>query len=156
LIDLRSVRPRPFTSLEVDPVVLSRLRAETPDLGGLQVRTADRDLTTLDLPPGVLAAAVEALTHATRPARIAIRGRSGTGRKALLAALAKAARRSLGVIDATALPRDAERFIDALRRALRRAQLAALVPVVRDLEVVVFGERDGMELAREPLAAHPG
>jgi hypothetical protein len=59
------------------------------------------------------------------------------------------------VIDANALPRD-ESFLDALRLALRRAQLAALLPVVHGLEEVVVGERTGLELAREPLVEHPG
>src|SRR5690242_21373979 len=61
-------------------------------------------------------------------------------RRTLLAAFAHRAGRALGVIDATALPREAERFVDALRTALRHAQLAGLVPIVHGLEAVVRSE----------------
>jgi hypothetical protein len=157
IVDVKQARPRPFAALEVDPVVLSRLRGELPDLGTAPiVRHADAELDALELAPGVLGSSIVALAHARRPARIAIRGRAGTGRRTLLAAFAHRAGRSLGEIDATLLPRDAERFVAALQTALRRAQLAGLIPVVHELEAVVFGDRGGIELAREPLAAHPG
>jgi hypothetical protein len=60
------------------------------------------------------------------------------------------------VVDALQLPRDPDRFVAALATALRRAQLAGLVPVVSGLDTVVFAERGGADLAREVLAAHPG
>jgi hypothetical protein len=104
----------------------------------------------------VLASAIDALARAARPARIAVRGRAGIGRRALLAAFTHQAGRSLGVIDVTLLPRDAERFVDALQTTLRRAQLAGLVPVIHGLDAVVFAERGGAQLAHEILAAHPG
>jgi len=150
-------RPRPFAALEVDAVVLSRLRGAPIDLGvASAVHVADRELAALELAPGVLMSAVAAASRAQRPARIAIRGRTGSGRRTLLAAFAHKAGRALGVIDASQLPRDAERFVSALQVALRRCQLAGLVPVVRELDAVVFGERTGTDLARETLAAHPG
>nr|MBA3395781.1 ATP-binding protein [Deltaproteobacteria bacterium] len=90
------------------------------------------------------------------PARIAIRGRAGSGRRTLLAAFARIAGRALGVIDTAQLPRDADRFGRGLQLALRRAQLAGLVPVIRGLDEVVFDERDGGEIAREVCVAHPG
>jgi hypothetical protein len=157
LVHVKPSRPRPFAALEVDPVVLSRLRGEPPELGVAPiVRLADRALEAIELAPSVLAPAIEALAHAARPARIAVCGRAGTGRRTLLAAFAHQAGRSLGVIDATVLPRDVERFGDALQTALRRAQLAGLVPVVHGLDAVVFDQRSGSELAHEILAAHPG
>jgi hypothetical protein len=157
IVDVKPSRPRPFAALEVDPVVLSRLRGELPALGAAPVvRPADRDLDAIELAPGVLLSAIEALARATRPARIAIRGRAGSGRRTLLAALAQRAGRSLGAIDAAILPRDAERFTDALRLALRRAQLAGLIPVVHGLEAVVFHDQRGGDVARDALAAHPG
>jgi hypothetical protein len=157
IVDVKQALPRPFAALEINPVVLSRLRGEPFDLGMAPVvRGADRAFAAIELAPGVLMSAVAALTQAVRPARIAIRGRTGTGRRTLLAAFADKAGRSLGAIDATQLPRAEERFVGALQAALRRAQLAGLVPVVHGLEAVVFGERSGTELAREVLAAHPG
>jgi AAA+ superfamily predicted ATPase len=157
IVGVKPPRPRPFAALEVDPVVLSRLRGEPPELGVAPiVRHADRALDAIELAPGVLAAASEALARAARPARIAVRGRAGTGRRTLLAAFAHQAGRALGVIDATVLPRDAERFVGALAAALRRAQLAGLVPVIDGLDAVVFDQRTGTELAHETLAAHPG
>jgi hypothetical protein len=150
-------RPRPFAALEVDPVVLSRLRGEPPELGAAPVvRPADRALAALELAPGVLASAIDALARAARPARIAVRGRAGSGRRTLLAGFAQRAGRALGVIDATRLPRDAERFVEGLKTALRRAQLAGLVPVVHGLDALGFDPCSGAELAHEVLAAHPG
>jgi hypothetical protein len=157
IVDVKPVRPRPFATLEVEPVVLSRLRGESSELGAaLVVRHADRELDAMELAPGVLLSATEALARVARPARIAIRGRAGSGRRTLLAALAQRAGRSLGVIDAAVLPRDAERFAEALRMALRRAQLAGLIPVVQGLDAVVLHEHRGSDLARDILAAHPG
>ncbi|TMQ11794.1 MAG: ATP-binding protein [Deltaproteobacteria bacterium] len=146
-----------FGLLEVDPVILSRLRGEPPELGAACApRPADRDLDALEASPGAIAAAIDAVARAARPARIAVRGRTGAGRRTLLAALADHAGRALGVIDATLLPRDADRFVDALRVALRRAQLAGLVPVVHRLDAAIFDHRSGSDVARDVLAAHPG
>jgi len=157
IVGVKPSRPRPFAALTVDPAILSRLRGEPPDLGvALIERHAARTLEAIELAPGVLAAATDALAQAARPARIAVRGRTGTGRRTLLAAFAHHAGRSLGVIDATVLPRDAERFVGELEAALRRAQLAGLVPAIHGLDAVVLDQRSGTELAHETLAAHPG
>jgi len=157
IVHVKQTRTRPFAPLEVDPVVLSRLRGEPPELGVVPiVRYADRALAALELGPGVLTSAIEALARASRPGRIVVRGRAGTGRRTLLASLAHHANRALGVIDATQLPRDAERFVDALRAALRRAQLAGHLPLVYGLETVVFEQRNGTDLARDVLSGHPG
>ncbi len=157
IVETRSSRPRPFTGLEVDAVILARLRGESPELGAAPVvRTADRELAELELARGVVAAAVDAFARAGRPARISVRGRAGTGRRALLAAIAAQANRALGVIDTAQLPREADQFARALQLALRRAQLAGLVPVVRGIDEVVFDERHGADLAHDVFAAHPG
>jgi hypothetical protein len=155
IVDVNASRPRPFAALEVEPVVLDRLRCERPDLGAVPVH-ADRALDAIELASGVLLSAIEALAHAARPARIAVRGRAGTGRRTLLAAFAHRAGRSLGVIDATVLPADADRFRNALRAALRRTQLAGLFPVIDGLDTVTFDHRNGGEVAHEILAGHPG
>src|SRR5262249_25479323 len=108
------------------------------------------------LAPGVLAAAVAAIANTPRPARIAIRGRGGSGRRTLLAAFAQRANRALGIIDAAALPRDVERFAHALRTALRRAPLAGLLRVVAGPDTATSGEHAAPDAARDILAAHPG
>src|SRR5204863_1496725 len=88
LVDIKPPRPRPFAALEVDPVILSRLRGEPPELGAACApRPADRDLDALEASPGAIAAAIDAVARAARPARIAVRGRTGAGRRTLLAAL---------------------------------------------------------------------
>ena len=205
MLATRGTRSRPFAGLEVDPVLLARLRGEAPELGAaLTSRAATCELDALSLAPGVLLSAIEAMARLSRrgegagqgypaqsgvkghaeqghsgqgsaeqgcmghgraehgraldspPARLALRGRAGSGRRALLAAFSARAGRSLGVIEASALPRDAERFPEALTLALRRAQLAGLIPAVHGLESVILDSRNGLELAREPLASHPG
>jgi hypothetical protein len=146
----------PFAGLEIDPVILARLRGETPELGMLEVRVADRGLDELDISRDVLAGAFDQLARAKRPARVIVRGRLGSGRRTLLAALARTAHRALGLVDALQLPREPERFARELKLALRRAQLAGLVPVICALEDVTFEGRDTLDVARDVCAAHPG
>src|SRR5207237_880306 len=109
-----------------------------PDLGpATTIRTTDRELGTLDIPRTTLDAAVAALARPSRGTpRIVVRGRVGTGRRTLLAALAVYAGRALAVIDAQALPSAAEAFVVELSRCLRRAQLAGLVPCIANLGAV--------------------
>jgi len=157
IVGAKTSKPRPFAPLEVDPVILARLCGEQPVLGtALAARGADRDIDSIELAPMVLASAIKAMAQAASPARIAVRGRAGTGRRTLLAAFAHHAGRALGLIDVAGLPRDPERFREALLLALRRAQLAGLVPAVSGLTDVVLDQRRGVELAHEVLAAHPG
>jgi hypothetical protein len=85
-----------------------------------------------------------------------VRGRTGSGRKTLLASLAANAGRDLAVIDALALPRAADAFTAELRHALRRAHLAGFVPCIVQLDDVVFDERPAREIAAEVLRLHPG
>jgi hypothetical protein len=158
-------RTRSFAALAIDPVVLARLCGEPPDLGPApRVRIADRELGELELHAGALDRAIDALDRASSaaalsergPGRLVVRGRAGSGRHAVIAALAAKAGRDVGAIDATQLPRDPERFSTALAGALRRAQLASLFPVVSKLEDVVFADRHGCDLARDVVRAHPG
>ena len=150
-------RARPFAGLEVDPIVLARLRCEDPDLGSaLTARGADRAIEDLAIGDGVIAAALEALARTPAPARIVLRGRGGSGRRTLLAALAAEAGRPLGIVDATMLPRADMQFAIALRSTLRRAHLAGLLPCVVGLDEIAFAERSGCEVATELLRAHAG
>jgi hypothetical protein len=158
IVQLAGKRARPFAELTIDAVVLDRLRAEPPELGaGTSVRAADCALNALDIPDAVLDRAYNALsTPSTTPLRIAVRGVAGSGRRALLAALAAEAGLDLAIISASALPRSVDHFVPALRHALRGAQLAGLFPCVVELDQVAFEERAGRDVASEVLRAHPG
>ena len=158
LVHVSTRRARPFAELAVDPVVLDLLRARRPDLGdATTVRRGDRPLDVLDIPSDVLAAAVRGLARPpSGPARIIVRGRIGSGRKTLLAALASEAGRELAVIDAKALPKSIDGFVGELRRSLRGAQLAGLVPCLVDLDDVTFDEHAARDVAAEVLRLHPG
>ncbi len=151
-------RARPFAQLAVDPVVIARLRADVPDLGAaVTVRAAGPALEDIVMPPEVLEHALGQLARPTeRPARIVVRGRTGAGRRTVLAALASEIRRPLAIIDPTLLPRAADVFALTLRVLLRRIHLAGLMPCVIGLDTIGFGERDVAEVVGDVLRAHPG
>ena len=119
-------------------------------------RPADRPLPALWLAAPSLPAAMQALTVARpAPARIVIRGRAGSGRRSVLAALAAAARRTLGVIDLGAAPRQAGAIGEFLEGALRRAAVRGWIPCVEGLDHLIV---DDLELRRQLttiLHAHP-
>ena len=157
IVQLSAKRARPFGELFVDPVVLDLLRGLPPDLGdATTIRIADRALGELDIARPVLDSACTALAASAPNARIVVRGRTGSGRKTLLASLAAAAGRELAVIDAVALPRTADVFTLELRYALRRAHLAGFVPCIINLDEVMFDERPARDIVVETLRLHPG
>jgi AAA+ superfamily predicted ATPase len=158
LVRYATARPRPFAELACDPVVLDLLRGKPPELGdAIAVRSGDRTLAAIDLPRAIIEAAIAALARPTAaPARVVVRGRAGSGRKTLLAALAAEAGRDLAVIDASALPRSIDGFVAELQRTLRRARLAGLVPCLANLHDVTFDEHPARTVAAETLRLHPG
>ncbi|MEO8707271.1 MAG: ATP-binding protein, partial [Kofleriaceae bacterium] len=157
LVQMSAKRPRPFCELSVAPIVLDLLRGLAPSLGdATAIRTSDRTLLDLELPRSVLESALAALSDRTNAARVLVRGRAGSGRKTLLAALVACANRELAVIDARALPRQAEAFVIELRQALRHAHIAGYVPCLVDLEEITFDERSARDVAAETLRLHPG
>ena len=105
---------------------------------------------------------VAAIRHLSRPAsaehpvRIALRGRTGSGRRTLLAALAAEADRAIAVIDAARLPRAPGAFAAALGVELRRALILGLVPCVCRLEDVVFEDPGATNRVAAVLRTHPG
>ncbi len=157
LVSVSTRRARPFAELAVEPAVLDLLRGIAPELGdATTVRTTDRTFDEIDLPREVLIAAVTQLARSNTATRIFVRGRTGSGRTTLLAALAAAAGRKLAVIDALGLPRHADAFQGALRQALRRAHLAGHIPTIAHLDDVTFDERAGRDVAAEVMKLHPG
>lgn len=126
---------RPFAELSVHPLVIQRLYGEdfTGACGDRWVCPADEQ-TPYDqlLLAGDVDDVVASLERPwTRGAlRLVVRGKLGSGRTALLAALARAAGRRLGLIDAAILARSgqlASELDEALRRCLLRGWLPCLV-----------------------------
>ena len=152
---------RPFAALSVDPLVVRYVA--NFDLDGepdhqLTVRAADRELDELHLPRELIAKALRYLagTRGDEPARIVVRGRTGSGRHTLLAALAARAGRSLGVVDLAAMPRTAVALPTALAGALRRAKLRGLLPCVDGFELAGVDDPDTKTQLAAALRDHPG
>jgi ATPase family associated with various cellular activities (AAA) len=144
-------RARPFAGLAVDPIILARLRCELPSLGvGVTTRGSSRALEELVVASCVVEAAISTLGRVQANARIVVRGRAGTGRRTLLAAITAEAHRALGIVDMLLLSR-AE-----LAGALRRAQLAGLLPCIVGLEEVSLEQREDRDALVEILRIHPG
>ena len=122
-------RARPHALLEVDPVIVARLRAELVDFGpgaATAVRAADRALHELLVPSELLLEASRYLSRSPsdeHQVRICVRGPAGCGRRTVLAALAHKAGRDLGIIDLKRLPRQPDAFAAALCTELSRALL---------------------------------
>ena len=152
---------RPFAALTVEPLVVRYLAAQ--DLDGetddvLIARHADRPLAELDLPRELVVTALQFLAGPRdgEDARVVIRGRTGTGRHTLLAALAARVGRALGVIDLMAGPREPTRIVATLEAALRRAKLRGLVPCVDGLELIAPDDPDLRLQITAVLRRHPG
>jgi hypothetical protein len=152
---------RPFASLTVDPLVVRFIAAQPaegePDQF-LTVRAADRDLDDLHMPRPLIAKALKFLSTERdgEPARIIVRGRTGTGRHTLLASLAARAGRSLGVIDLATVPRDPNLLAGVLEAVLRRALLRGLIPCVDGLELIGSDDPDTRVQVQAVLRNHPG
>jgi hypothetical protein len=159
IVRARAGKMRPFLPLVVDPVVLRQLRGvevETELQPLTQVLGNDRSFDELRIPTATKRALVEDLRHATGVLRIAIRGRVGSGRHTLLAAIAAASGRRLGVIDAAPLVRDPRVRLAELSVLLERAQIAGLLPCVDGLEVIASEDVATRDQVREILRRHPG
>ena len=150
---------RPFLPLSVDRVVLKMLRGGSPDselAPTVRPRPASHTLDKLRIRGAVKDRAIGELLRARAPLRIAVRGRLGSGRHTLLATLAAAARRELGVIDASMMIRDAQARTEGLRMALERAHIAGLLPCVDGLDLIGSDDVVAREQVREVLRRHPG
>ena len=149
---------RPFLPLVVEPLVLKLLRG-APVESELEPLThivsGLRTFDELRIPTAVKQQLVADLDRASAPLRIAVRGRVGSGRHTLIATLAEASGRQLGVIDATPLVRDTKR-IGELAVALDRAHLAGLLPCVDGLELVASHDIITREQIRDLLRRHAG
>ncbi|HWM87426.1 MAG TPA: ATP-binding protein [Kofleriaceae bacterium] len=151
-----------FAPITVEPLLLARLRGDPYASGGTTsvaiIRRADRSLAQLALPHSVKRELVLALAEPTVPdrsVRLVLRGRPGSGRTSLLAALAARVGKPLAVIDAELLPRG-RALAGALRGELRLALLRGAIPCVCGLELLDRDDSEGIEHVREVLRTHPG
>ncbi len=150
-----------FARLVVPETLLDRLRCIGPvrsdDIA--QIRRAETPLDRLLIPPEVkrklaLALAEPAPPHAQ--IRVVVRGRRGTGRHSLIAAVAARVGRDIVAIDTTRMPRGRRELIVLLRAALFRASLHGLVPVLSGLETIEHTDVDVSHAVRQVLRNHPG
>ncbi len=150
---------RLFAALTVDPMVVRLIRGalDVDSDPHLRPRVADRALDQVRVPRQILRDATTALAVAhDAPVRVVVRGRSGSGRRTLLAALAGAAGRALGVIDLGGAPREPTRMLELLRASLRRALMRGWIPCIDGLDFLAdddAGLRDGLATI---LRDHPG
>ncbi|MBA3396909.1 MAG: ATP-binding protein, partial [Deltaproteobacteria bacterium] len=151
---------RPFVRLSVDPLIVrfiaNRETAGEPD-PRLVVREVERDVEELQLPRELVARALRFLAspRADEQVRIVVRGRTGSGRHTLLTSLAARAGRSLGIIDVTRIPRDAD-LAQHVDNTLRRALLRGLVPCLDGLETIATDKPEIRIQLGLVLRSHPG
>jgi ATPase family protein associated with various cellular activities (AAA)/winged helix domain-containing protein len=156
-----SGKVRPFLSLVVDPLVIRRLRGEPTDPSTGEpaaVYPATRTLEQLRTAGDVVADLLRRLDEigTAAPLRLVVRGSVGSGRRTLLAALARTADRELGVIDVKLLPAaDSLHLAESLAAELRRATLRGWLPCVSGLDELASEDRLLRERLRVVLRAHP-
>jgi AAA+ superfamily predicted ATPase len=159
LVHASSASARPFAGYTVDPIVIHRLRGELLDEdpeGLLPVGGASKPLSELRVAPDVRAQlAAWSARPADRPTRLVIRGRSGSGRRTLIAALAAAANRRLALVRVDQLL-DRDRSAVELRRALERCRLAGWIPCIDGTDRLPADDRVSRDRMRHIFAEHRG
>jgi hypothetical protein len=161
LITVGSGGRRPFDALKPDPLVIRRLRALPLDADiepNLRIVPATRKLEEMILPPGVAATALAALSASpgVQPVRIAARGRLGSGRRTLLAALAERAGRRLAVIDGSYYAHEPALRATQLELALGRAHLRGWLPCVENIDDLGENDRVARQRILDVFRTHPG
>ncbi|MEJ7596641.1 MAG: hypothetical protein WKG01_01925 [Kofleriaceae bacterium] len=150
-----------FARLSVPDALLDRLRGLLPARmdDTAQVRGADVSLEDLLIPNAVKRAVVLAVSEPAQPhapIRLVLRGRRGSGRHSLVAALAAKVDREIVAIDTARLPHTRRELVASLRAALVRANLHGLVPVLSGLELIEPTDFDVRDAVRQVLRTHPG
>jgi AAA+ superfamily predicted ATPase len=162
LVVAAETMPRPFHSLSIDSLVMRRLRDLPLDSDvepWLQPLAATRSYDQLRVPHDVLArflTAVHGPADPRKPIRLVVRGRTSSGRRTVLAAIAAAAGRTLGVLDVSRGGQEPGMRALALREGLRRAMLRGWFPCVEGLDDVSEHDRAMREEVMRVLADHPG
>ena len=152
-----------FARLVVPDALLDRLRGLPPSRADdlAQVRRADVSLEDLLIAPEikrklVLALAKPAPPPPHAPTRVVLRGRRGSGRHSIVAALAARIGREVVAIDTARMPRGRRELVGMLRGSLIRASLHGLVPVLSGLEQIDPTDADARDAVRQVLRMHPG
>jgi energy-coupling factor transporter ATP-binding protein EcfA2 len=153
-----SDRGRPFQALSPNPIVVKLLAGSTveDDLEhGVARVPAAVPLDQLMIPPAVIDRALADLAAAPPGlARLVVTGRSGSGRRTLLATLAGLAGRTLATIDAAMLIR--EKRVAALAGLLQHAHLRGWLPCVDGLDTIASDDGATRGAVRELLRDHHG
>lgn len=152
-----------FAPITVDPVLIARLRGHpfaAYEAGSVtEIQRADKEIGELAIVDEVKRDIVVDLAEPPldgRPVRVVVRGRPGSGRTSLLAALAARVGRALAIIDCERLPREGRPLAQRLRIELRRAALRGALPCVSGIEVSESAEAEGLEHLRDMFRSHPG
>ena len=151
-------RARPFQPLVPDPIVIKLLAGSAVDgdlVHGIARVPTSVPLDGLMIPVAVIDRALADLAAA--PAglgRVVVTGRSGSGRRTLLATLAELAGRTLATIDAAMLIR--EKRIGALAGMLQHVHLRGWLPCVDGLETIPSDDAASRGTVRELLRDHHG
>jgi hypothetical protein len=158
LVRLTDNRPRPFQTLVIDPVVAKLLAGASIDAGSEPGMAAVPPSVTLEgflAPRAVLDRALAELAAAPPGlTRIVVRGRTGSGRRTLLATLAALGGKTLATIDAAMLIR--EKRIPALSGMLQHAMLGGFLPCIDGLDTVPSDDPAMRAAIRELLRDHVG
>ena len=150
-----------FAELSADPVLVDRIRGReaTATTGVSVLRDATRSFSELNLPDELKRELVLALAEPRppeAPLRLVLRGRRGAGRHSVIAALAARVGRRVAAIDASRMPRAANRLAVGLRVELVRALLRRAIPVISGLETADTSGAEGQEAITEVIRMHPG
>ncbi|HEX2686920.1 MAG TPA: ATP-binding protein [Kofleriaceae bacterium] len=153
-----SDRGRPFQALSADPIVIKLLSGSTidDDLEHGVVRVpAAVPLDQLMIPPRVIDRALADLVAAPPSlARVVVTGRSGSGRRTMLATLAELAGRTLATIDAAMLIR--EKRVGDLAGLLQHAHLRGWLACVDGLDTIASDDAATRGSVKELLRDHHG
>jgi hypothetical protein len=153
-----SDRGRPFQALSADPIVVKLLSGSTVDDDlehGVARVPASVPLDQLMIPTQVIDRALADLVAAPPSlARLVVTGRSGSGRRTLLAALAELAGRTLATIDGAMLIR--EKRVGDLAGLLQHAHLRGWLPCVDGLDTITSDDAATRGAVRELLRDHHG
>ncbi|HWN70238.1 MAG TPA: ATP-binding protein [Haliangium sp.] len=151
-----------FVPLSVDSVLIRRLRGDRYAGAGptdiTTIRHTDSTLERLFVPDELkrdLALALLAPPRDGRPYRVLLRGRRGSGRRTLAAALADRIGKPLAVVDCERLPRTGPAFAAELGDELLRAGLRGAVACISGLEVFDSTDLVGVEHIRAVFRSHP-
>jgi hypothetical protein len=151
-----------FVPLSVDSVLIRRLRGDRYAGAGptdiTTIRHANSALERLFIPDELkrdLVLALLAPPRDGRPYRMLLRGRRGSGRRTLAAALAERIGKPLAVIDCERLPRTGPAFAAELGDELLRAGLRGAVACISGLEVFDSTDLVGVEHIRAVFRSHP-